>query len=177
MNDYYWMTYGMNHYTCIINLIGYASYLEGAFNFNTIIPIKLEFGIWMCLHGDLKFNILFLNSLIDMYAKCKINPFSIKKSYYIIPRMHYCKCIIDLLVHAKYHKGALKFISQIPIKYELGVWMCLLVVVVLNSLIDMHKKYIKNPYIMRNIYYIFYRMNNYKCIFDLLIHANYLDGS
>ena len=46
--------------------------------------------------------------------------------HFIIMRMNYDICIVDLLVHDGYFELALNFTIKIPIKSDLGMWMCLL---------------------------------------------------
>jgi len=135
----------MNHYTYIIDLPGHESYHEGDLKFIAKILIKLELDMWMCLFGSCKSNVMFLISLIYTYAKHRTNPYIMRDSYCIIPRMNHYTYIVDLLGHASYPDGALNFISKIPIKLESCVWMfllgtCKLNVMVLNSLIYMYAK-------------------------------------
>ena len=40
----------MNHYACIVDLLGHAGYLEEALNF-VKMPKKPESIVWMCLLG------------------------------------------------------------------------------------------------------------------------------
>ena len=51
MSDFYYIILGINNYTCIIDLIGGACYLEEAFNFIINMPIIPELYVWMCLFG------------------------------------------------------------------------------------------------------------------------------
>lgn len=71
----------------------------------------------MCLLGSCKINVVVLNAMINIYAKYKINPYSMSESYCIILGMNHYTYIISLIGHATYPKpGALNFIYKIPIK-------------------------------------------------------------
>jgi len=45
--------------------------IKGLLTFTTEIIINIKLGVWKCVHGACNFNILVLNSLIDMYIKCE----------------------------------------------------------------------------------------------------------
>lgn len=46
--------------------------IEGLLNFTTKIFIKLELGVWKCVHSACNSNVWVLNILIKMYANCGI---------------------------------------------------------------------------------------------------------
>jgi len=122
----YCIIIGMNHFTCIISLLGHVGYPEETLNFISNIPIKIELGMWMFLHGSCKLNVVVLNALIYMYEKYRTNPYNIRYSYCINLGMDHYTCIVDLLGSVGYPKGGLNFTTKIPIKPKLSVWMCLL---------------------------------------------------
>lgn len=76
LSEFYCIIPGMNYYICIIYLLNKIS-------------IKLELGLWICLLIDCKLNVMILNALIDMYAKCKINPYNMMDYNCIIPMMNH----------------------------------------------------------------------------------------
>lgn len=45
MSDSYCIILEMNHYICIVDLLGHASYLEGSLNFTTKILVKPKLGV------------------------------------------------------------------------------------------------------------------------------------
>ena len=49
LSESYCIILGMNHYTCMVDLLGHVDYLDKALNFIAKLPIKLELGVWMCL--------------------------------------------------------------------------------------------------------------------------------
>ncbi|XP_057848354.2 pentatricopeptide repeat-containing protein At4g02750-like [Cryptomeria japonica] len=52
MSDSYCIMPAMDHYACIVDLLGRANYLEESLNFIIKMPIKPDVVVWMCLLGS-----------------------------------------------------------------------------------------------------------------------------